>query len=137
MNTQKKKEIKEKKFLCFLENFLKENGYSPSFREIAKELNCSLCTVHRTLHNLKEEGFISFDCGKNRTIAIIKKDKKMTNYEKIKAMSVEEMAIFLYRNVADCEMCPAMKSCKASSELTCKERLLEWLKSEVEEDGVK
>ena len=58
----------------------------------------------------------------------------MTNYEKIKNMSVEEMAIFLYSYIADCEMCPAVESCKASRELTCKERLFEWLESEVEEN---
>ena len=59
----------------------------------------------------------------------------MTNFEKIKAMSVEEMVIFLYQNVADCDMCPATKSCEASTELSCKERILEWLESEAENDG--
>ncbi len=59
---------------------------------------------------------------------------RMTNFEKIKAMSVEEMAEYLYRNVADCEMCPAMKSCKAPTDIACKRTLLEWLEREAEED---
>ena len=60
----------------------------------------------------------------------------MTNFEKIKAMPVFEITNFLYTYVAECDMCPAVKSCKASNELTCKERLLEWLESEVEEEWV-
>lgn len=59
----------------------------------------------------------------------------MTNFEKIKAMSVEEMAEYLFRNVAECEMCPAMVGCKAPTDFACKGRLLEYLESEVEEDG--
>ena len=54
----------------------------------------------------------------------------MTNYEKIKQMSVEEMAFML--------MCPAeydlsFKDCEGKYNRNCNECVKEWLEQEVEE----
>ena len=55
----------------------------------------------------------------------------MTNFEKIKNMSVEELAkiIWLYMN---CRDCPIKTKCFPSQQ-TCVEVWEQWLKSEVEE----
>lgn len=58
----------------------------------------------------------------------------MTNYEKIKAMSVEEMARWIDETIATrCDACPAEKIC--GIELSCVSTIIKWLDSEVEEDG--
>ena len=59
----------------------------------------------------------------------------MTNYERIKAMSVDEMAKFL-SNKMDCFVCPAYEShsCKGvinNTQVNCIVHLKQWLKSEV------
>lgn len=58
----------------------------------------------------------------------------MTNYERIKAMSVEEMAECMDCDCAHCtqdiEQC---MSNRFPNELPCKAGVLEWLNSEVEE----
>ena len=59
----------------------------------------------------------------------------MTNFEKIKAMSVEEMARFMDEMLPDCDGCPAMKYCIVDHK-TCEETIQKYLESEVEEDGV-
>ncbi len=58
----------------------------------------------------------------------------MTNYEKIKTMSVEEMAEGLHDITTDCDVCPVVGYCIVDHK-TCKETMQEWLESEVEEDG--
>lgn len=60
----------------------------------------------------------------------------MTNYEKIKSMAIDEMAIFL-SNIADCTDCPIQEYCtEHGKELhyPCPESLWHWLKSEVNEN---
>lgn len=66
---------------------------------------------------------------------------KQTNFERIKAMSVEEMAEFIEAIVGeiDCGYCPAYSICKVSD--GCKANLEKWLfsdciESEVQEDEV-
>ena len=52
----------------------------------------------------------------------------MNNFEKIKQMSIDEMAIFLANHVA-CEYCPMQKNCIAKN--GCDELFKQWLLSEV------
>ena len=67
----------------------------------------------------------------------------MTNYEKIIAMSVEEMAKGLDKMIIDCAMCrcPAEKICEedwkdyTTRSRSCLDNYKNWLESEVEEDG--
>ena len=56
----------------------------------------------------------------------------MTNYEKIKAMSVEEMARFLC-DIADCYQCPMKKKCRNQTLIDCLDGLAKWLLQEAEE----
>lgn len=58
----------------------------------------------------------------------------MTNFEKIKAMSVEEMAKWFDEMSMECENCPAIKYCTVDHK-TCEETIQGYLESEVEEDG--
>lgn len=61
----------------------------------------------------------------------------MTNYEKIKSMSVEEMAEFMRRinHIYACDECVAYGSCPMTYGVSCKRFIAEWLESEAEEDG--
>lgn len=52
----------------------------------------------------------------------------MTNFEKIKTMSTEELADFIC-GLADCRCCPIY-----CSDRTCKCSWVEWLKSEVKNE---
>ena len=59
----------------------------------------------------------------------------MTNFEKIKAMSVEEMAMFLNDTTSVCLCCEYLTSCCVDGTYDCYEGTRKWLESEVEEDG--
>lgn len=56
----------------------------------------------------------------------------MTNYEKIKAMSVEEMVEGIRKTAKGCGNCPAREYCVLDFK-TCEKTVQEWLESEVEE----
>lgn len=61
----------------------------------------------------------------------------MTNYEKIKSMSIEELAACYARNMT-CGRCGATKMCQKSHtdseirNLSCSKRIQKWLNSEAE-----
>jgi hypothetical protein len=57
----------------------------------------------------------------------------MTNYEKIKAMSVEEMAELI--DDSPCNSCNYRQKGFSKCPQECEEGIKEWLESEVEEDG--
>ena len=59
----------------------------------------------------------------------------MTNFEKIKQMSVEEMARAMCTTLYGCGLCLALGSCDIDDDLSCSETYEKWLESEVEEDG--
>lgn len=56
----------------------------------------------------------------------------MTNYEKIKAMSVEEMAHGMYKTLT-CECCPTETECMGKAVSYCFYELKKWLLQEAEE----
>jgi len=57
----------------FLERFINEHGYSPSFEEIGEGLGLSsLATVHKHLTNLEEKGLVKRDYNRSRSIDIVK-----------------------------------------------------------------
>lgn len=65
----------------------------------------------------------------------------MTNFEKIKNMSVEELAHLMDRVSSDCEVCPIYDFCEdirfnLNCFLDCKTVWKQWLKSEVKKCGV-
>jgi repressor LexA len=57
----------------FLQNFIDEHGYSPSFEEIGAGLGLSsLATVHKHLNNLQEKGLLKRDYNRSRSIDVVK-----------------------------------------------------------------
>lgn len=56
----------------------------------------------------------------------------MNNYERIKSMSLEEMAEF-YENIAPCDMCTCDMDNNSCMAVGCKEGIMRWLQSESEE----
>ena len=62
----------------------------------------------------------------------------MTNIEKIKNMSVEELAQAMYASIPMCICCPADKTVceewRKRKKYSCKMALMEWLKSEVDDN---
>ena len=55
----------------------------------------------------------------------------MTNHERIKQMTVEELAEFIDDRVSDCDGCPARVECKLAER--CDKVMEIWLNSEVTE----
>lgn len=58
-----------------------------------------------------------------------------TNLDRIRAMSAEELAIWLSRRNIDCEKCPAEKLCRANKGIVCEKIFMMWLNSPAGEDG--
>lgn len=56
----------------------------------------------------------------------------MTNFEKIKDMSVEELAEILNESFA-CDRCPNAEFCDCTIGESCTDTWIKWLESEVEE----
>lgn len=64
---------RQREVLDFLEHFIHEHGYSPSFEEIGEGLGLSsLATVHKHLDNLQEKGLLKRDYNRSRSIDIVK-----------------------------------------------------------------
>jgi len=64
--TKRRREV-----LDFIENFIKEHRYSPSFEEIMKAMNLkSLATVHKHVTNLEKSGFLKRSHNSSRSIEI-------------------------------------------------------------------
>lgn len=61
----------------FFVDFIKENGYSPSYHEIANGVGCALSTVVGRLEKLVEFGMIEMKANCQRTI-------KVTGYSYVK-----------------------------------------------------
>lgn len=63
---------RQKEILDFLEEFQVENGYSPSFEEIARHFGyTSLATVHEHLENLRHKGYIRKSYNASRSIELV------------------------------------------------------------------
>jgi repressor LexA len=63
---------RQKEMLDFLQEFLEEQGYPPSFEEIAQHFGYgSLATVHEHLENLKRKGFIRKSYNASRSIELV------------------------------------------------------------------
>lgn len=56
-----------------IKNFIKENSYPPTVRELCKLIGIkSSSSVQAHLYKLKNKGFITWEEGKTRTLKIIK-----------------------------------------------------------------
>ncbi len=63
---------RQKEVVDFISHFVEENGYSPSFDEIARGLNLkSLATVHKHVTNLQKKGLLERAHNRSRSIDIL------------------------------------------------------------------
>ena len=63
---------RQREILSFLTAYTEENGYAPSFEEIASRFNYnSLATVHEHLTNLERKGYIRRSFNESRAIEIL------------------------------------------------------------------
>ncbi|MEX2284024.1 MAG: transcriptional repressor LexA [Gemmatimonadota bacterium] len=73
---------RQKEILDFLEGFLAENGYAPSFEEIAKHFGyTSLATVHEHLENLRQKGYIRKSYNASRSVELVPAGAKVSAVE--------------------------------------------------------
>ena len=69
---------KQKEILEIIKTFIKENGYSPTIREICRIANIkSTASVHAHIKKLKAEGHITTGVDMPRSIALTKKAKSV------------------------------------------------------------
>jgi repressor LexA len=63
---------RQREILTYLQSYADENGYAPSFEEIARHFNYnSLATVHEHLTNLERKGYIKRSYNESRAIEIM------------------------------------------------------------------
>src|ERR1700722_4754523 len=68
---------KQRAFLNFIESFVEEHRYSPSYDEIAKGLGLkAISTVHKHMTNLKNKGIIGQAKNKSGSIDVIDESSK-------------------------------------------------------------
>jgi repressor LexA len=66
---------RQREILKYLQGYTEENGYAPSFEEIARHFNYnSLATVHEHLTNLERKGYIKRSYNESRAIEILPSD---------------------------------------------------------------
>ena len=66
---------RQKEILDYIEAFIDEQGYAPSFEEIAESFGySSLATVHEHLSNLERKGYIRKSYNESRSIELIGRD---------------------------------------------------------------
>lgn len=67
---------RQKQILDHIETFIQENGYAPSFEEIAAHFGySSLATVHEHLSNLERKGYIRKSYNESRSIELVRHDR--------------------------------------------------------------
>lgn len=63
---------RQKEILSFLETYIREHGFAPSFEEIAEQFSLqSLATVHEHLTNLERKGYIRRTYNESRSIEVL------------------------------------------------------------------
>jgi len=69
---------KQQNVLNAIETYISENGYPPSYSQLAKLVNLkSNSTISGYLVRLKEAGYITWDEGCPRTLRIINKEAQL------------------------------------------------------------
>ena len=80
---------KQKQVLLFISEYIKNNGFTPSYQEMCDELGIkSKSHIHNIVKNLEQQGYIQSIRGKKRSISIVSqnKDKKI---KKLKAENTQ------------------------------------------------
>ncbi len=66
---------RQKEILDFIDGFIEDRGYAPSFEEIAQSFGyASLATVHEHLSNLERKGYIRKSYNESRSIELVRRD---------------------------------------------------------------
>ena len=66
---------RQREILTYLGSYAEDNGYAPSFEEIARQFSYnSLATVHEHLSNLERKGYIRRSYNESRAIEILPSD---------------------------------------------------------------
>jgi repressor LexA len=66
---------RQKEILDYIESFIDDQGYAPSFEEIAESFGySSLATVHEHLSNLERKGYIRKSYNESRSIELVARD---------------------------------------------------------------
>jgi repressor LexA len=66
---------RQKEILDYIEGFIDDRGYAPSFEEIAESFGySSLATVHEHLSNLERKGYIRKSYNESRSIELVGRD---------------------------------------------------------------
>ena len=66
---------RQREILNYLTSYTEQNGYAPSFEEIAEQFRySSLATVHEHLSNLERKGYIKRSYNESRAIEILPSD---------------------------------------------------------------
>jgi len=60
--------------LVFIEAYMRDHGYAPSRREVAKAMGVSVCTAQRDLASLREDGLVDWTEGVNRSLVLVEQD---------------------------------------------------------------
>lgn len=67
---------KQQRCLEFIESFIAEHRFSPSYREIRDGLGFKSTTqVHALVNSLKERGYVSFLPRKSRSISLVERSE--------------------------------------------------------------
>lgn len=73
---------RQKEILDYIESFLDERGYAPSFEEIAESFGySSLATVHEHLSNLERKGYIRKSYNESRSIELVPPENSVPSIE--------------------------------------------------------
>ncbi len=60
----------DRQIVSSIQTYINEHGYAPTIREIAANVGRSLETVHRRLADLKDQGVVTQDGTKARTLRV-------------------------------------------------------------------
>lgn len=66
---------RQRQILDYVQNFIDQEGYSPSFEEIAENFGySSLATVHEHLSNLETKGYLRKNYNKSRSLELVESE---------------------------------------------------------------
>ncbi|MCS6951581.1 MAG: transcriptional repressor LexA [Bryobacterales bacterium] len=90
---------RQKEVLDFIVRFIEENGYSPSYEEVARGLNlASLATVHKHIRALEAKHYLR--CGRNRSRSLELAPKFFQEQRKLKEQTLAALEVPLAGRIA-------------------------------------
>lgn len=71
---------RQKEALDFIEEFTRENGYAPSFREIGAAIGVTIGAVQKLLKMLEKKSMIKRESGRSRVLRVMRKESRIPIY---------------------------------------------------------